>query len=162
TTVLPSGQTSTTQPTNTHHVTDPPVTSHVLNIVDEQLHDLDPVRRRGRQRRDHEIARSRPRPRSYLRRASYGEQFEGRPVRMLESPAYRVLTLSGHRILSRVEIDFGRHAGLDNGQLVVTYEQFVDYGMDRGAIAPAIRECVALGFLEVTEWGRAGNAEHRS
>ena len=38
---------------------------------------------------------------------------------------------------------------------------FVQYGMDRHAVAPAIRECCALGFLEVTELGRAGNAEFR-
>jgi hypothetical protein len=34
-------------------------------------------------------------------------------------------------------------------------------GTDRHAIAPAIRELEALGFLEVTEHGRAGNAEFR-
>jgi hypothetical protein len=33
--------------------------------------------------------------------------------------------------------------------------------MDRHAIAPAIRELVALGFIEVTEHGAAGNAEFR-
>lgn len=33
--------------------------------------------------------------------------------------------------------------------------------MDRHAIAPAIRECEALGFIQVTEHGRAGNAEFR-
>jgi hypothetical protein len=33
--------------------------------------------------------------------------------------------------------------------------------MDRDAIAPAIRELAARGFIEVTERGCAGNAGHR-
>ena len=100
-------------------------------------------------------------PRSYLRRNRIGEQFAPRTIRMLESPAYRVLSRSGHRILARVEIEMAHHGGYDNGKLPVTFEDFVQYGMDRHAVAPAIRECCALGFLEVTELGRAGNAEFR-
>jgi hypothetical protein len=43
----------------------------------------------------------------------------------------------------------------------MTYDALVAYGVHRQAIAPAIRELIALGFLEVTEQGRAGNAEFR-
>jgi hypothetical protein len=43
----------------------------------------------------------------------------------------------------------------------VTYNNFVEYGIDRHAVSPAISESVALGFLEVTRRGRAGNAEFR-
>ena len=50
---------------------------------------------------------------------------------------------------------------MTTGRLPVTYEDFERYGIDRHSIAPAIREAVALGFLEVTERGRAGNAEWR-
>jgi hypothetical protein len=139
-----------------------PLVEMAVNIAEEQIHDLDPQRRRARHRTQEALERSRPKDKSYRRRNSYGEPFEGRPVRMLESPAYRVLSLSGHRVISRVEIELARHAGHDNGQLVVSYQQFVDYGIERHAIAPAIRECVALGFLAVTEQGRAGNREHRS
>jgi Integrase core domain len=49
-----------------------------------------------------------------------------------------------------------------NGKLPVTFDDFVRYGINRQQIAPAIRECEALGFLEVTERGRAGNAEFRT
>ena len=87
--------------------------------------------------------------------------FAARLVETLEAPAYRVLSLSAHRIISRVEIELGHHGGKDNGRLPVTYEDFERYGIDRGSIAPAIREAVALGFLEITEHGRAGNAEWR-
>ena len=53
-------------------------------------------------------------------------------------------------MLSRIEIEFLHHGGKDNGKLPVTYEQFVEYGMDRAGIAPAIRETEALGFIEVS------------
>lgn len=98
---------------------------------------------------------------SRRRRNQIGEQFAPRTISMLESPAYRELSLSAHRVLARVEIEFAHHAGTDNGRLPVTYDNFEHYGVHRHAIAPAIRECVALGFLEITEPGRAGNADFR-
>ena len=97
-----------------------------------------------------------------------GGQFAPRLVEMLCSPAYRVLSLSGHRIIARVEIEFARHAGEgalrgnENGKLPIPYADFIAYGVHHNAIASAIREVVALGFVEITEQGRAGNAEYRS
>jgi hypothetical protein len=79
---------------------------------------------------------------------------------MLDSPAYRVLSLSAHRIMSRIEVELGRHGGdkgKKNGILIVTYDDFCKYGIDRHAIGPAISELEALGFIEVKE-GSAGNA----
>jgi hypothetical protein len=96
------------------------------------------------------------------RRTRIGGQFAPRLIEMLECEAYRVLSLSARRVLDRIEIELGHHGGNDNGRLPVTYENFVDYGIDRHAIAPAIREAEALGFLEVTERGCGGNAEFRS
>ena len=95
------------------------------------------------------------------RRTQIDEQFAWRAIRMLRSPAWCALSLTARRILNRVEIELGDHGGTDNGKLPVTYDDFVRYGIDRHAIGPAIREAVALGFLQVTEHGRAGNAEWR-
>jgi DNA-binding transcriptional MocR family regulator len=95
------------------------------------------------------------------RLTAYSGSFAGRLLEMLESPAYRVLSLSAHRVLSRIEIEFLHHAGTENGRLPVTFDQFVEYGIDRASIAPAIRELEALGFVEVTERGVAGNADSR-
>jgi hypothetical protein len=88
-------------------------------------------------------------------------QFIPKPYAMMESPAYRVLSLAAHRILDRIEIEHGRHAGLENGRLIVTFQNFEDYGIERHAIGPGIRECTALGFIEVTQKGRAGNGDYR-
>lgn len=87
--------------------------------------------------------------------------FSPRPTEMMESPAYRVLSRGAHQVMSRIEIELRHHGGRDNGKLPVTFENFVDYGLDRHAIAPAIRELEVLGFIRVKH-GRAGNAEHRS
>ena len=97
--------------------------------------------------------------RPYHRRNKFEGQFAGRLRAMLESPAYRVLTLSAHRLLSRIEIELCKHAGEANGKLIVTYEQFIEYGIHKDAIAPAIREVEALGFVEA-EHGQAGNREY--
>src|SRR6516162_10773656 len=81
---------------------------------------------------------------------------------MLKSPAWSVLSLSARRVLDRIEIERADHGGNDNGRLPVTYDDFERYGIHRHSIAAAIRETVALGFVEITERGRAGNAEFRS
>jgi hypothetical protein len=94
------------------------------------------------------------------RRGSIPGAWAWRLIEMLESPAYRVLSLSAHRILARLEIELYHHGGKaeENGRLPCTYEHFIEFGLHRHAIAPAIRELVALGFLEITQQGCAGNA----
>jgi hypothetical protein len=88
-------------------------------------------------------------------------QFVPRTVDMIRSPAFSALSLSAHRVIARLEIEHCDHGGCENGKLPVTYDDFERFGINRHAIGPAIRECVALGFVEVTEKGRAGNAEWR-
>lgn len=89
-------------------------------------------------------------------------QFVYKLVEMLESPAHRVLSLSALRVLDRILVEHANHGGKENGKLPVTYEHFVEFGMDRHAIAPAIRELVALGFIEITERGHPSAGEFRN
>jgi hypothetical protein len=98
------------------------------------------------------------------RKSRINGQFAWRLVEMLESPAYRALSLSAHKVLARLEVELAHHGGekgRQNGRLIVTYSNFEDYGMDRHSIGPAISEVVALGFVEVTEAGCAGNENFR-
>src|SRR4051794_3906324 len=95
------------------------------------------------------------------RRTRIGAQFAPRRIDMLRSPAYCELSLSARRILDRLEIELADHGGTDNGKLPVTYDDFQRYGVHRQAIGPAIRETVALGFVEITEAGVHGTAEFR-
>jgi hypothetical protein len=98
---------------------------------------------------------------SYLRKNKIAGQFSARTIEMMESSAFRVLSLSAHRVLARIEIEHAHHGGNDNGKLPVTHLQFVEYGIHGDAVCPAIREVCALGFAEITEPGRAGNGEWR-
>ncbi len=102
--------------------------------------------------------RSRPSGWSKGERNRYSDNFVGRLIPLLESPAYRALSLAAHRVLSRIEIELGHHGGQDNGKLPVTYKQFVDYGVDRHAIAPALSELEALGFIEITKHWPSGDS----
>jgi hypothetical protein len=95
------------------------------------------------------------------RRTTIGAQFAPRRIDMLRSSSYCALSLSARRVLDRIEIELADHGGTDNGKLPVTYDDFERYGIHRQAIYPAIRETVALGFLEITQEGVAGGAEFR-
>ena len=95
------------------------------------------------------------------RRGQIDGAFATRLIEMLCSPACKCLSLSARRCLDRIEIEHSRHGGRENGRLPVTYRDFEEHLIDRHAIAPALRELEALGFLEITEQGRAGNAEWR-
>jgi hypothetical protein len=80
-------------------------------------------------------------------------------IEMHESPAYRALSLSGHRVLARLEIELGHHGGTENGRLPVTYTDFQRYGIERKSIPPALREVQALGFVRITERGRPSKSD---
>jgi hypothetical protein len=95
------------------------------------------------------------------RRNKIGGQFSPRLIEMLESPPWRVLSLSARRLIERIEIELGHHGGNDNDALPVTYADFLAYGLaDRTCIAAARREGVALGFVRFKA-GRGGNSEFR-
>jgi hypothetical protein len=95
------------------------------------------------------------------RRPQILDQFIARTVELIRSDAFRTLSLSAHRVLARIEIEHADHGGRENGRLKITFADFEEYGIERHSIAPAIRECEALGFIEIVERGRAGNSEFR-
>jgi DNA-binding GntR family transcriptional regulator len=95
-----------------------------------------------------------------MKKNSFTDAYVKRTFRMLDSPAYRVLSQAAHRILARIEVELGRHGGKDNGKLPVTTDDFVEYGIHRHAIGPAIRELEELGFIEVIR-GHVGKAGQR-
>ena len=98
---------------------------------------------------------------NYLTKSRISGPWSWRTIEMMESTAFRVLSHSARRILDRLEIELAHHGGQDNGRLPCTFDHFAEYGIDRHSIAPALRELEALKFIEVTERGRAGNAEYR-
>lgn len=101
-------------------------------------------------------------PRPKRKRSKIDGQFAWQLIEMIKSPAWSVLSLSGHRAFDRLQIEFAHHGGKENGRLPVTFDDFARFGIHRHAIAPALRELEALGFIEITERGRAGNADYRA
>jgi hypothetical protein len=96
------------------------------------------------------------------KRNAISGQWMARPIALIESPAYRALSLSAHRALSRIEIELAHHGGNDNGKLPVTFDDFERYGVRRKSIGLALDELEALGLIKITERGKmAKAAEYR-
>ena len=95
------------------------------------------------------------------RRNITASQFSSRPVDLLRSPALRVLSAHEHLALARIELELRQHGGHGNGQLIVTTQQFIEYGIERRQIPGALRALEALAIVVITERGLGGNAEHR-
>src|SRR5271167_4409548 len=89
-------------------------------------------------------------------------QFVSRPKQLVESPSMRVLSLAGHQLLMRIEVEHLSHGGAENGRLPVTYLQFEEWGVRRHSVAGAIRELVALGIIEITRHGYSGAGDVRA
>lgn len=95
------------------------------------------------------------------RRNKIAEAWISYPLSMIESPAMRALSLSAVRVMHRLEAEHMHHGGAENGRLVVTHDQFREWGIGPNQVSPAIHELVALGFVEITRRGVAGNAQYR-
>jgi hypothetical protein len=68
---------------------------------------------------------------------------------MLESEAWRAMTLPARRALDRLMIEHMSHAGTMNGELPCTYDDFQRFGVSRKSINAAIRVVEALGWVDV-------------
>jgi hypothetical protein len=86
------------------------------------------------------------------------------PAEMIEGAAFRSLSASGFKVLLLLGTVWARHGGPGaniNGKIVASYERFAKFwGMDKHSVAMALRELVALGFIERKK-GSAGNADAR-
>jgi hypothetical protein len=72
---------------------------------------------------------------------------------MKESVAWRALPDNARRVLDRLELEHMRQGARENGRLICTYTDFEEWALRRKSIARALREAVALGFLEITGRG---------
>jgi hypothetical protein len=80
---------------------------------------------------------------------------------LLESGAYRCLSIHGIRALNRIQIEHMAHGGLENGRLKVTWNDFVKYGIGRRYVAFAITEITAMGIVAIERRGRKFHGEDR-
>ena len=61
-----------------------------------------------------------------------------------------------------MELEHMVNGGAENGKLICTYSDFVEHGMRRASVARYLRECEALGFLEVTQRGGRSRLDFRT
>jgi hypothetical protein len=80
---------------------------------------------------------------------------------LIASPAWRARSIHCVRLLDRLELENCAHAGKENGYLIVTYDQFVAYGIGRRFVRRAIEEAVKLGLAKVTRQGLYRGAARR-
>src|SRR3954449_10496727 len=95
-------------------------------------------------------------------RRSFGEAFVVHPLELRRSPAWRALPNNARRVLDRLEVEHMEHGGAENGSLKCPYSDFAAAGLRRPSIALALRQCVALGFLAISQQGSRAISKWRS
>jgi hypothetical protein len=73
-------------------------------------------------------------------------------IELRRSHAWRERSINCVRFLEFLEIENMRHAGTENGDLLATYDQLVNWGITRRLIRPTIEEAERLKLVEV-RWG---------
>ena len=73
---------------------------------------------------------------------------------LIESMAWRGMSSIERRVLERVEAEHLRHAGKENGNLVVTFDDFNKSGIRRQSVAGAIRGLERRGLVRGVRSGR--------
>lgn len=74
--------------------------------------------------------------------------------RMLLSQAWCAMPSYAMRVVFRIAIEHLSQGGTQNGELVVTYSDFENYGIRRARIFAGIAIAEALGFIDTTRRGR--------
>lgn len=78
-----------------------------------------------------------------------------RTAEMLESPAFRLLSINSRRCLDRLEFEHLAHGLQENGQLIVTYEDFLAWGVSCNYVAASLEELEVFGLIRRLH-GRGG------
>jgi hypothetical protein len=99
---------------------------------------------------------------SRRKRSTIAGQFVAHSKEMRVSAAWKALPDNARRVLERIELEHMDHGGAENGELPCTYNDFFDAGNRRASVARAIRQAVALGFLEITRQGGRSVSGFRS
>ncbi len=80
------------------------------------------------------------------------ESFVQIPLKLLESDAWRNRPINCIRLMDRLIIEHIRQGGRENGNLIVTYNEFQKHGIPRKYIKGAIKNAEELKLIRV-EYG---------
>jgi hypothetical protein len=91
-----------------------------------------------------------------MKRQKIDGPFIARRYKMLNSPAFKKLSPTAHLVLLRLEMEYARSGGRENGRIICTVRDLKAFcGVSADKIKPAIMEAMGLGFLKV-KWGVPG------
>ena len=90
-----------------------------------------------------------------------GQQFIMQPRSLRESPSWRFLSWQARKALDRLELEHLAHGGQKNGQLGVSYAQFIAAGVSDNCIPRALVELFAAGLVERTSKGGKAVGDYR-
>jgi hypothetical protein len=79
------------------------------------------------------------------------------PLEAMESSEWCRLSINARRVMDRLLVENQRHNRMANGELRVSFDQFVKDGVGRRLVKNALDELVAAGFLIVTCGKRRGS-----
>jgi hypothetical protein len=94
---------------------------------------------------------SRPAGRKGEKKRRWLSQFVPHRLEMLLHPAWQKAPRPLRKVLERLEIEHLRHGGYNNGELFVSYLQFVDCGVSKRSIRPTLQLGEDLGLIEVIQ-----------
>jgi hypothetical protein len=86
-------------------------------------------------------------------------QFVWIPLDVLESAAWRRLSINARRIMDRLLLENFRHFYVENGRLRVSFRQFADCGVAMRFAASGIAELVDAGMIAVTKGVASGSLD---
>lgn len=84
------------------------------------------------------------------RKRSWLKAWVPRRLELYLSPAWKHALRPLKNMLERLEIEHLRHGGLNNGELYVSYGQFVECGISRRTIKPVLELGRQLGLIDVS------------
>ncbi len=82
------------------------------------------------------------------------------PRSLLTSWPWRAMSVNARKALDRIMLEHMEHACFENGALVVTHENFIDYGVTSKHVAAAIEELEFLGLAKRTIKGGRRNGSN--
>lgn len=83
-----------------------------------------------------------------------GEAWVWHTTELLCSPAWKAMSINTRRLIDFLEVEHRNHAGRENGNLMATYDQLVDFGLSRRIINAAVDEAEFLGLIRIVRGGR--------
>jgi hypothetical protein len=83
-----------------------------------------------------------------------GMAWMAKPMVLLNSRLWKSLGIYERRFLEALEIEHCRHAGKENGFLILTYDQATQHGIKRSRFVPTRDRLVELRLIEITHYGK--------